>query len=123
MLKSLLMATMLALSLQTNVMASHEPAQPPVQPPVQPQVPAVPIHHVKLYYRECVHEPWKFYGCYDCIHDARDDLIELVASHARDSGLHSFAADAYTKLASRHPENALYVQRVKEESEAVRLLR
>lgn len=27
-------------------------------------------HHYDVYYRNCEHEPWRFAGSYDCIHDA-----------------------------------------------------
>lgn len=50
---------------------------------------------------------------------ARDDLLERAASQARSRGLHAFAADAYGKLAVRHPDNAAYGRAAREESEAI----
>jgi tetratricopeptide (TPR) repeat protein len=53
----------------------------------------------------------------------RDDLMELVAARAKSAGLHAFAADAYTKLSMRHPDNESYARLASEETSAARSLR
>jgi len=71
-----------------------QPGQPQVgqpqvgQPPMGQPVPAVvadpptgqPEPRVKLYYRPCSHEPWRYAGCYECIHDAEDAAKPMQAA-------------------------------------------
>lgn len=50
---------------------------------IVPTAPAAPTQHhghYTLYYRECSHEPWIKYGCYDCL----DDASRAAAAMRRD---------------------------------------
>jgi hypothetical protein len=49
--------------------------------------------------------------------------MELVAARAKSAGLHAFAADAYTKLSMRHPDNESFARLASEETSAARSLR
>ncbi len=109
MLKSLALSSVVVLALSTQAMAScwpwqvkfQTPPQPqgpgPVQPqdpglptgPALPAVPAVspdappmgqPEPRVKLYYRTCEHVPWRYVGCFECIHDAEEYARPLQAA-------------------------------------------
>lgn len=53
----------------------------------------------------------------------RDDVTAEVARVATAAGMHSVAADAWSKLAARHPDNPTYVAAARQESEAARGLR
>lgn len=83
MLKSLLLAAAFVLGVSSLAEAKPQvgplPAVPalPGQSPSQPPQPGQPEPRVKLYYRECVHEQWKYVGCFECIHDAQDYAAPL----------------------------------------------
>lgn len=79
MLKSILLAGVLALTSQTTAMA-QEPSPPQPTGPAVPAVPAGPHRHVKVFVRECAHEPWRMLGCYECIHDAQTALAPYQAA-------------------------------------------
>jgi hypothetical protein len=85
MFKTLLLSAVLVLGVSTTAMAAQPvpsvpavPGQPSNGQPSIGQPPAgQPEPRVKLYYRECAHEPWKYVGCFECTHDAQDAAVPL----------------------------------------------
>jgi hypothetical protein len=73
--QSLLLAAILAVGVQGNLEASHEPTTP--EPPA-PSVHGSPSHNTVLV-RKCVHDPWQKQGCCNCVHDAQEAAKAMQA--------------------------------------------